>query len=417
MLAKKIDWPILAQCDLYAVKEHVEKGFRIAEELVIPLSKRVFDQRIKDAEDWRETYRVVSESYRNLDPEFDIENYRYGGYRLVYNGTKVLPAKQVLRGKPIGFVKPVPDGITEWSVMRSSRTSEQLLLVGPMRFVNSDCNPNCEYDFSSSNGIAQLKVKRQIYPGTEILLEYGDEFFEQNQCRCLTCENILSDSVDQFANLILELIEETAREIFGALRIQRNVFFRSPRRRGVRPKQLAQLYNTLTQDPIGDLETEDEGNSIVEHEQADSVELILPHNEIFQPDFVQLFADTEVNPNTEVNPTEEQPTQEASTTLVPEILMLASSPVEYSAPFHRSVSSISCDENFIFSSPSNSQLADFLSLYSKRSIGVADATSLIELLSAKLHLTDEGTVNLFSTFKLFYPKIMAFRLVSLSFAE
>ena len=253
---------------MYAVKEHVEKGFRIAEQLVRPLLKRVFEQRIKDAEDWKETYRVVCECYRNLDPEFVFENDRYGGYRLVYNGTKVLPAKQVLRGKPIGFVKPVPDGITEWSVMRSSRTGEQLLLAGPMRFVNSYCDPNCEYEFSSSNGIVQLKVKRQIYPGTEILVKYGDEFFEQNQCRCLTCENILSDSVDQFADLLLELIEETAREIVYALRVQHNVFFRSPRRRGVRPKQLAQLYNTLTQDPIGDLEIEDKGNSFVEHENG-----------------------------------------------------------------------------------------------------------------------------------------------------
>ena len=405
MLPKKIDWPILAQCDLYAVKEHVERGFRIAEELVRPLSKRVFEQRIKDAEDWKETYRVVSESYRNLDPEFVIENDRYGGYRLVYKGTNILPAKQVLRGKPIGFVKPVPDGITEWSVMRSSRTGEQLLLVGPMRFVNSDCNPNCEYDFSSSNGIVQLKVKRQIYPGTEILVKYGDEFFEQNQCRCLTCENILSDSADQFSNLLLDLIEETAREILDVLRVQSNVFFRSPRRRGVRPKQLAQLYNTLTQDPTGDLQIEDARNSIAEHEQAASVELILPHNEIFQPDFVQLFADTEVNPTTdEVYSAEDSSTQEASTTLVPEILMRASSPVVYSVPFHCSVSTVSCDENFILNSPSNSQLEEFLSLYSKSSIGVADATSLIELLSANLHLTDEGTVNLFSTFKTLLPE-------------
>ena len=88
---------------MYAVKEHVEKGFRIAAQLVRPLSKRAFEQRIKDAEDWKETYRVVCESYGNLDPEFVIENDRYGGYRLVYNETKVLPAKQVLRGKPIGL--------------------------------------------------------------------------------------------------------------------------------------------------------------------------------------------------------------------------------------------------------------------------------------------------------------------------
>ena len=131
----------------------------------------------------------------------------------------------------------------------------------------------------------------------------------------------------------------------------------------------------------------------------------MPHIEVFQPDFVQLFADTEVNPNTdEVNPTEKPSTQKSSTNLVPEILMRASSPVEYSAAFHCSVSSISCDEIFIFSSPSNSKLADFPNLYSKSSIGVADATSLIELLSAKLHLTDGGTVNLFSTFKTMLPQ-------------
>ena len=83
--------------------------------------------------------------------------------------------------------------------------------------------------------------------------------------------------------------------------------------------------------------------------KTDSVELILPHNDVFQPGFVQLFADTEVNPNTdEVNPTEEPSTQKASTILVPEILIRASSPVEYSAAFHCSVSSISCDGSFIF---------------------------------------------------------------------
>ena len=129
----------------------------------------------------------------------------------------------------------------------------------------------------------------------------------------------------------------------------------------------------------------------------------MPYNEIFQPDFVQLFADTEVNPTTdEVNSTEDSSTQEASTTLVPEILMRASSPVEYSVPFHCSVSTVSCDKNFILNSPS--QLEEFLSMYSKSSIGVADATSLIELLSSKLHLTDEGTVNLISTFKTLLPE-------------
>ena len=35
------------------------------------------------------------------------------GYRLIYSEAEILPAKRFLRGKPIGFVKPVPDGITD----------------------------------------------------------------------------------------------------------------------------------------------------------------------------------------------------------------------------------------------------------------------------------------------------------------
>ena len=33
MLPRKIDWPVLAQCDLYAVKRHVETEFRKAKKL------------------------------------------------------------------------------------------------------------------------------------------------------------------------------------------------------------------------------------------------------------------------------------------------------------------------------------------------------------------------------------------------
>ena len=78
MLPKKIDWPVLAQCDLYAVKVYVEKGFRIAEELVRPLSKRIFDQRVSDNLDWKKTYEVMCKAYESLSPDFVIENYNYG---------------------------------------------------------------------------------------------------------------------------------------------------------------------------------------------------------------------------------------------------------------------------------------------------------------------------------------------------
>ena len=136
-----------------------------------PFSKRIFDQRVSDNFDWKKTYEVMCKAYESLSPDFVVENDNYGGYCLVYHGKELLKTKTVLRGKPLGFVRPVPDGITEWSVMRSSLTGDQLLLAGPMRFVNSDCDPNCEYDFSSSDGVVQLKVKRTVYPGSELLVK------------------------------------------------------------------------------------------------------------------------------------------------------------------------------------------------------------------------------------------------------
>ena len=90
---------------------------------------------------------------------------------------------------------------------------DQLLLVGPMRFVNSDCDPNCEYDFSSSDGVVQLKVKRTAYPGSEVLVKYGDEFFEKNTCRCQTCERIISEAEHYFSSVLRSSIFVTVEEI------------------------------------------------------------------------------------------------------------------------------------------------------------------------------------------------------------
>ena len=94
-----------------------------------------------------------------------------------------------MRRNPVGFVAAIPDGVvTDLSVMSSENTGEQLLLLGPVRFVNSDCTPNCEYDFTSDSGIVQLKVKQRISPGDELFVKYGPEFFEFNSCLCRTCE-------------------------------------------------------------------------------------------------------------------------------------------------------------------------------------------------------------------------------------
>ena len=96
----------------------------------------------------------------------------------MYIGTEDLKPQSVIKG-PIGFLRPIPDGVNDWSVMGSERTGEILILVGPIRFVNSDCTPNCEYDFSSSLGVVQLRTKRRIMRQSELLAKYGPEFLNR----------------------------------------------------------------------------------------------------------------------------------------------------------------------------------------------------------------------------------------------
>ncbi|KAJ3176542.1 Histone-lysine N-methyltransferase set9 [Geranomyces variabilis] len=81
----------------------------------------------------------------------------------------------------------------DFSVMYSSAKSSNCLFLGPARFVNHDCDPNCE--FFSSNPRANLisfKVKKHIELGEEITTFYGESYFGENnkECLCATCERL-----------------------------------------------------------------------------------------------------------------------------------------------------------------------------------------------------------------------------------
>ncbi|KAJ3147676.1 Histone-lysine N-methyltransferase set9 [Geranomyces michiganensis] len=81
----------------------------------------------------------------------------------------------------------------DFSVMYSSAKSSNCLFLGPARFVNHDCDPNCV--FFSSNPRANLisfKVKKRIELGEEITTFYGESYFGENnkECLCATCERL-----------------------------------------------------------------------------------------------------------------------------------------------------------------------------------------------------------------------------------
>ena len=101
-------------------------------------------------------------------------------------------------------------------------------MLGPVRFVNSDCNPNAEYDFSSENKVVKLRSLRSINPKEEILVKYSEDFFESYCCLCRSCQSktsekdVLSPKVvelftsfvdDEIKKIVIDLIEEQQIQI------------------------------------------------------------------------------------------------------------------------------------------------------------------------------------------------------------
>ena len=149
---------------------------------------------LKENEIWASCYHTLKNYYQKIEEEFEINHDEFGGYRIVYVGQERLASKVVLKNGPTGFLRPIPDHITNLSVLykfskQKQKQKEGFLMLGPIRFVNSDCEPNCEYDFTSMDKtIVRLKTKRPINPGEELLVNYSDQFFESHKCLCSTCK-------------------------------------------------------------------------------------------------------------------------------------------------------------------------------------------------------------------------------------
>ena len=255
MLPKDTDWYTLAQCDFFAVEKFVQTADRIAMRTIEPIREAIFRRKNENNQKWINTYKEVCKSYEKLEPNFAIRHDNYGGYRMLYTGSSVVSPCTVLRRNPICFVREIPDGVvTELSVMSSERTGKQLILLGPMRFINSDCSPNCEYDFSSETGIVQLRVKKRINPGEEIFVEYGPDFFDKNSCLCRTCDLEAREKLQGgiFFDLLLndvldDLSSEVTKELQRSSEKKTDGCCSKRRRKGAR--ELVEYFNNLADSP------------------------------------------------------------------------------------------------------------------------------------------------------------------------
>lgn len=78
----------------------------------------------------------------------------------------------------------------DFSVIRSARKGCSQLLLGPARFVNHDCDPNCEFHRLGQSQMV-FRCLRDVDLNEEITTYYGDNYFEVGnaECMCRTCES------------------------------------------------------------------------------------------------------------------------------------------------------------------------------------------------------------------------------------
>ncbi|XP_058789669.1 histone-lysine N-methyltransferase KMT5B-A-like [Phymastichus coffea] len=96
-----------------------------------------------------------------------------GLYKIINNKTKIHLEAQNL----------------DSSLMRSSKSNKDMIMLGPAALVNHDCNPNCQYDSQTKISI-KIKTIKKIEAGEELLCFYGMNYFgdNNNECACKTCE-------------------------------------------------------------------------------------------------------------------------------------------------------------------------------------------------------------------------------------
>ncbi|KAF9518101.1 hypothetical protein BS47DRAFT_1290088 [Hydnum rufescens UP504] len=77
----------------------------------------------------------------------------------------------------------------DFSVVQVMGGNRSLLFLGPARFVNHDCNANCELE--RKDKVMRFKTKRAIGAGEEITAHYATDYFGKDNCECLcqTCED------------------------------------------------------------------------------------------------------------------------------------------------------------------------------------------------------------------------------------
>ncbi|KAH7170069.1 hypothetical protein EDB81DRAFT_774369 [Dactylonectria macrodidyma] len=161
----------------------------------------------KEIEDFKRHLRRYVQIYL---PDCPWEVNSTNRYTIVSHEASVTARRSIKRNESIKYLSGIQVVITpeeekeisvrkkDFSMVVSSRSKSTSLFMGPARFANHDCDANAKLMTTSNAGI-EIIATRNIEPGDEITVTYGESYFGEDNCECLckTCEDGLRNAWEQ----------------------------------------------------------------------------------------------------------------------------------------------------------------------------------------------------------------------------
>lgn len=160
-------------------------------------------------QDEKEHFERHLRKYINMYlPECPFEVCTTNRYTILTHEACVVARRPIKQGESIRFLSGIQVEMTEkeeeelssrtdFSIVISSRRKRPSLFLGPARFANHDCDSNARLSTSGPHGI-HIVARKSIAVGEEITVQYGDNYFGEDNCECLcaSCEKAVRNGWD-----------------------------------------------------------------------------------------------------------------------------------------------------------------------------------------------------------------------------
>jgi histone-lysine N-methyltransferase SUV420H len=160
-------------------------------------------------QDEKEHFERHLRKYVNMYlPECPFEVCTTNRYTILTHEACVVARRPISPGESIKFLTGIQVEMTEkeeeelssrtdFSIVISSRRKRPSLFLGPARFANHDCDSNARLSTSGPHGI-NIVARKHIQTGDEITVQYGDNYFGEDNCECLcaSCEKAVRNGWD-----------------------------------------------------------------------------------------------------------------------------------------------------------------------------------------------------------------------------